>query len=356
VLARRAFDRILLIKVSAVGDVVHALPALAGLRTRFPSAQIDWLIRPDCADLVRCHPALSGVVPFPRRIAGGPWTKAARLLESLRSIRRARYDLVIDLQGQFRSAVYALASRAPVRVGFAGPREGAWLAYTHRVPVPSLDHHAVDRYLWFGDLLGFAEAEPDFTIRLPAEATAAAESLLARHDIAGRPFAILMPGTVWETKQWSIDGFAAVGRHLAQRGLRVVLAGAAQDCDRAAAVAALCAGATDICAQTTLGELGALIRRATICVTNDSGPMHMAVALGTPVVSAFGPTNPVRTGPYRQPQSVVRTGVACSPCYIRALRDCPHDHRCMTTLSPAMMIERVERALIRFRPADGSAA
>src|SRR5258707_6861240 len=175
--ARRAFDRILLIKLSAVGDVVHALPVLAGLRARFPTSQIDWLIRPDCADLVRCHPALSNVVAFPRRIPGAPWDKATTLVRSLRSVGRSRYDLVIDLQGQLRSALYALASRAKVRIGFASAREGARLAYTHRVPVPSLEHHAVDRYLWFGDLLGFDPRNPEFTIRLPPAATAAAEEL-----------------------------------------------------------------------------------------------------------------------------------------------------------------------------------
>src|SRR5262249_32928350 len=163
--------------------------------------------------------------------------------------------------------------------------------------------------------------------------------------LAGQKLAILVPGTVWETKHWSVDGFAAAGRHLAGRGLRVIVAGSPRDRGRAAAVAAACPGAIDLCGETSLGQLAALIERATICVTNDSGPMPLAVALGTPVASAFGPTNPVRTGPYRQPRSVVRTGVPCSPCYLRRLRQCPHDHRCMTTLSTAMMTERIDASL-----------
>ncbi len=287
------------------------------------------MIKPDCADIVRCHPALSSVVPFPRRPAGRPSSKAAQLIGSLRSVGRARYDLVIDLHGQFRSALYALASRAPVRIGFAGSREGAWLAYTHRVPVPSLEHHAADRYLWFGDLLGFADGDPDFSVWVPPEATEAA-------------------------KHWSVDGFAAVGRHLAKRGLRTVLTGTAQDRARAAAIAALCDGAINLAGETSLGLAAALIQRATICVTNDSGPMHLAVALGRPVVAAFGPTNPVRTGPYRRPEAVVRVAVPCSPCYIRTVRRCPHQHRCIRALTPAMMIDRIDRALAQ--PAGGPAA
>jgi ADP-heptose:LPS heptosyltransferase len=101
----------------------------------------------------------------------------------------------------------------------------------------------------------------------------------------------------------------------------------------------------DLCGRTRLAELAALMRHAALCVTNDSGPMHLAVALGIPVVSAFGPTSPVRTGPYRRPEAVVRVDVPCSPCYIRALRRCPHQHRCMTELTPAMMLGRIDSVL-----------
>lgn len=344
-LRNRAFERILLIKLSALGDVVHTLPVLAGLRARYPAARIDWLVTPECADLVRCHPALSGVVPFPRRGFGRSWAATRGMAATFTRIRRARYDLVVDLQGQIRSAAFALASAAPVRVGFENAREGGWLAYSHRIPVPSMDHHAVDRYLWLGDVLGFEAATPDFGIHLPAAAAAEAEAALAHPDLTGRPLALLLPGTAWETKHWRVEGFAAIGRHLLDRGFGVALAGAGGDRKRCAAVASACPGAVDLGGRTGLAGLAALLRRASICVTNDSGPMHLAVALGIPVVSAFGPTSPLRTGPYRRPEAVVRVDVPCSPCYIRTLRRCPYEHRCMTSLTAAMMIERLEAVL-----------
>jgi lipopolysaccharide heptosyltransferase II len=284
------------------------------------------------------------VVPFPRR-AADLRSHGASLLDSFRAVRRGRYDLVVDLHGQLRSGLYALASGAPVRLGFAGWREGAWAAYTDRVAEPTRERHAIDRYLWFGERLGFRPGEPDLAIRLPPETEAAAEALLARHGLAGRDLAIIAPGTVWETKRWGAEGFAAAARHLAARGLGVLLAGAPADRPRAAAVAALAPAALDLTGETSVGLLAALIARARLCVTNDSGPMHIAVALGTPVVSVFGPTNPVRTGPYRHPESVVRTGIACSPCYIRTLRRCPNAHRCLAELPPAPVVAAIDRAL-----------
>src|SRR5207237_2975117 len=134
------------------------------------------------------------------------------LLGSLRSVGRSRYDLVIDLQGQFRSALYALSSRSPVRAGFARTREGAWLAYTHRVSVPSPEQHAVDRYLWFGDLLGFPRRDPDFTISVPPEAADAAEDLSRRHGLGGQRLALLVPGPGCETNRWTAADFARAGR------------------------------------------------------------------------------------------------------------------------------------------------
>jgi heptosyltransferase I len=234
------FSRILLIKPSALGDVVHTIPVLVKLRARYPRARIDWLITPENAEVVRCHPALSNVVLFSRRDfskRGRRWRALTAFFDLLKQIRRAKYDLIIDMHGQVRSAFFALISGAPVRIGFdrpikrtltvsaehdlknvpshgwRGARECSWLAYTHRIPIPTLDVHAIDRYLWVGELLGFDDDPPDLKIHLPREAILKVQRLLEEHDVSvDTPLVVLVPGTIWETKHWTIEGFAGVAR------------------------------------------------------------------------------------------------------------------------------------------------
>jgi heptosyltransferase I len=369
-LRSRPFNRILLIKPSAVGDVIHTLPVLVKLRARYPAARIDWLLAPHIAELVRHHPALSNAVAFDRQLFARfwqSWSAAAALWRLPAALRRNRYDLVIDLHGQFRSAVLALASGAPVRIGFdrprgpapsdrqlvpeayrhgwTGAREGAWLAYTHRIPIPRLDVHAVDRYLWLGPLLGLDDGPPDLSVPVPPLAEARVDALLGREAPVGEPLAVLVPGTLWETKHWHVEGFAEVARYLTRAGRRVVLAGSAGERGRCGEVAARCPGVLDLSGRTALSELAAVLRRAEVCVTNDSGSMHLAVALGRPVVSVFGPTDPVWIGPYGRTHAVVRAAVPCAPCYLRKLSHCPHAHRCMTEVTGGTVIERVEQVL-----------
>jgi lipopolysaccharide heptosyltransferase II len=184
---------------------------------------------------------------------------------------------------------------------------------------------------------------------VPLQAQAHVESLLARHGLSGKPLAVLAPGTTWETKHWHVDGFAEVARHLLENHWEIVLTGSESERARCQAVAARCPGARDLSGQTSLSELAALIRRASLCVTNDSGTMHLAVALDIPVVSVFGPTDPIWIGPYRRPDAVVRSDVPCSPCYLRKLSRCPYGHACMQGVTAAMVIERIERILAAGR-------
>lgn len=371
-LREKDFERILLLKPSALGDVVHTIPVLPKLRARYPRARIDWLITRENADLVREHPDLSGIRLFPRRDFarfGRNWNATLGPLRFLKDLRAADYDLVIDLHGQFRSALIALGTGASTRIGFdrpvkkprntdargpssivgihgwTGAREGAWIAYTHRIPIPVLDIHAVDRYLWVAPMLGLDDGPPDFRIYTPPDVTARVARLREAHGLGERPYALLVPGTIWETKHWHVEGFKEVAVALLQEGFEVALAGTPRDAERCRAIAAASPRIHDLCGQTAVADLVELVRGASICVTNDSGSMHLAAALNRPVVSVFGPTDPVRIGPYRRGHAVVRVDVPCSPCNLRQLRSCPHGHICIKQVTGAMVMDRVRTEL-----------
>ena len=373
-LRSRDFQRILLIKLSALGDVVHTFPVLNKLRRRYPTARIDWLTSPGVAELLAHNPAISNVIEFSRDEWAAPWRLtpvigAARLIATLRA---AQYDLVLDLQGQLRSAIFAFGAGAPVRIGFdrpraavwktlsrkipdeakkhawQGAREGSWLAYTHHIPLPTLDLHPVERYLGVTPMLGLDDGEPDFSFPIPPEASTRIDALLDYYDIAKSRLVAMAPGTNWETKQWRSDGFAEVARHLLQKGFAVALIGSDRERAVCEEVARLAPGTVDLAGETTLPELAALIRRATICLTNDSGPMHLAAALDRAVVSIFGPTDPVWAGPYRRDGAVLRVELPCSPCYLRQLSRCRYDHACMANVTGTAVIERVESILAKL--------
>ncbi len=363
-LKNRNFRKILLIKLSAVGDVVQTIPLFNALRRRYPAAQIDWLVKPALAELLQHNAAISNVIKFGN--ADGSLASYARLAGQLRT---DAYDLVLDLQGQLRTGLVVIATGAPVRLGFdrprasvwdasprrfpaearkhawQGAREGSWLAYTHRIPIPTLDIHAVDRYLSVGAMLGFPTREADFSFPIPQGAATRVEALLQERGLAGAPLAIIAPGTIWETKHWGTEKFAEVARHLLRKGFAVALIGSGRERAVCEDVARLAPGAIDIAGETSLTELAALIRRSTINVTNDSGPMHLAVALDRPVIGIFGPTDPVWIGPYGHPDNALRAGVACSPCLLRQLSRCHYGHVCMEDVSAATVIERIEHVL-----------
>jgi lipopolysaccharide heptosyltransferase II len=305
-----------------------------------------------------------------------PYASAARLIALLRS---AEYDLVIDLQGQLRSGVFAFTSGAPVRIGFdkpradvwkassrqypaetrkhawQGAREGSWLAYTDHIPVPNLDVHAVDRYLGLVPMLGLDDGAADFSFPIPQEASGRIDALLHYYNVGKAKLMVMAPGTIWDTKEWRRDGFAEVARYFLQKNFSVMLIGSDRERETCAEVAKLAPGAINLAGETTLSELAALIRVSTICVSNDSGPMHLAVALDRPVVSIFGPTSPLWAGPYHRPGAVLQAELPCSPCYLRLLSLCPNGHACMQDVSASAVIERIESTLAA-KPANAPGA
>lgn len=335
-LGQNAPSRILIVKPSAIGDVVHALPILNLLRKQWPGSHISWMVTPGCAGILEGHPQLDELILFDRKRLGRGW-RSGRILGELysfsRALREKQFDLVIDLQGLFRSGWFAWISGAGTRVGLSDAREAAPLFYTHVVPVRTKEQHAIDRYLSVVEALGCGRGPVEYVFPVKADDRAAVDRLIPQ----GTRYAVLHPGTNWPTKRWPVEKFAELVPMLRERfGLESVIAGAADLTATAQSI-----GGIDLTGRTTLLQLVALLERADLVVSNDSGPMHIAAALGRPLVAPFGPTNPVRTGPYGRMRGVVRLDIPCSPCYSRR---CSHQS-CLQKLDSTMVMDAVMRQL-----------
>lgn len=348
-LQRREFSRILIVKPSSLGDVIHALPVLHGLRARYPNAVIDWLIGAPFGPILDGQTGLRDVLIFERGRYGRMLrdaTAGRHFLGFLAELRRRHYDLVIDLQGLFRTGFLTWATGAPVRLGFGSARELAWLFYNRRIDTPDPDEHAVDRYWRVAVMLGFADEPIRFDLSVADGARDAVAALLREHGVRDeQPFLAVVPGARWETKRWPAESFAQLIAGLAPRVPCVLLgsSGEAALCDSIASFSR--ARPVNLAGRTGILEMCALIDRAAVTVCHDSAALHVAVALGRPAVCLTGPTNPRRTGPYRRMEDVVRLELDCSPCYLRRISQCPYDHRCMRELAVETVAAAVQERL-----------
>jgi lipopolysaccharide heptosyltransferase I len=340
--------RLLLVKPSALGDVVHTLPVVATLKRRYPDLALDWLVEEEASAIVAGHPAVARVLVSGRRRWLRDVRHPGRLPGALREFRaffrelhKARYDVVLDLQGLLKSALYTLAAGAPIRVGFAEGREGAPRVLTHRVVAPAQPVHAVRRYLALAAALDASEPVWDFTIPIRAEDRTEAEAALAGLPA---PRVVLHPGARWPTKCWEPPAWRQLAASLAADGAGLVITGGPEDAPLAEAIAAVAPGrARSVAGRLPLKALAALLARVDLVVTVDSGPMHIAAAARAPIVALFGPTDPRRTGPFG-PATVLRRELTCSPCLKRqcAIRE---ERQCMRALSAAEVLAAARAAL-----------
>jgi heptosyltransferase-1 len=333
-------SRILIVKLSSFGDVLHALPTLEALREAFPAGHITWLVEEAYAPLLAGHPALDEVWPVPRVRPGRQVGRQEvfNLLGLLRRVRASHFDLVIDLQGLLKSAVWVALAKSSRKVGYDRTRELSYLALTERLSPYDPEAHAVWRYLNVARHLGAPPARPRFRLGLTPVLPEFLTSL-------GRPLAVLHPGARWPTKLWPAKSWAKLADWISRvKKLAVVITGSAGDRDLAEQITGqMREPAWNLAGRTTLAELAGIMQKARLAVTADTGPMHLAAALGTKVVALFGPTAPGRTGPFGAGHKVVRLELSCSPCF---KRHCP-DPRCLTGLSPDAVQAAVEKSLNR---------
>jgi heptosyltransferase-1 len=334
-------ERVCIIKPSAMGDILHALPILPALRARWPSAHLSWVVSRPFSELLEGHPDLDELIVFYRGRRGWDREKLLGMAGLLSRIRRSRFDLAIDLQGLLRSAMMVAATGAKVRVGMADAREGARWFYTHHVDAPRLGLHAVDRVLRVARAFGAGDSAAHFRLPIPEEARRWAARVVG--DVP-RPRVVLNVGARWATKRWPPAHFAAIGR-LAHRRYGAGLIAVGSAADRPLVDALIGELATtpvlDLCGRTRLSEFAALSQEVDLVVSNDTGPLHLAAAAGARVVGIYTCTSPELTGPCGETAIAVRTGVDCAASFRKSCRRLD----CMTELQPARVWSAVVRQL-----------
>ncbi len=329
-------SRILIVRLGALGDIVHAIPAAAAIRRAHPHAKIDWLVD------ARHLEILELVAVVDRKIAVNT-SSAASVVSVVRELRRARYDVAFDLQGLLKSAVLARLSGASRVVGFPAAllrERGARVFYTETGG--ENEPHVIHKNLSMLSAIGIRVPEVEFPLddRNPA-IVAEARSRLGL-PAEGR-FAIINPGAAWPNKRWPPVYFAEVARALSTRhGLRsLVLWGPGEE-RLAADVVEASAGSAAVSPKTTLADLVSLTRAAVLVISGDTGPMHIAAAAGTPLVGIFGPTDPQRNGPWSDADFTVSRYRSCA-CHYQ--RQCRIPGWCLLDISPREVMELVDRRL-----------
>ena len=301
-------SRIIIIRPSALGDVCRSVPVLASLRAAYPDATIDWLVQDAFADAIRHHPMLDRVVEFPRKNLGGS-SKRGNPFPSIAWMNRAlrpnpRYDLALDAQGLFRSALFSRWTGAKRRVGYRNAQESGHLFYTDAFRV-SREKHAVDRML---SLVQASGVEPVHDMRLYTDPAERAWS--DAQPWSQERYAVLAPTSRWPGKQWPADRFTELARRLLARGAdRVVLVGGPGEQDQIASLLGWASHdprAVNLVGETSIARLMAVIERAALVVANDSAALHMAVGFDRPLVGLFGPTRIGLVGPYRRRRDVIQ--------------------------------------------------
>ncbi len=344
-------QRIAIIKPSALGDVVHCLPLLSCLRARFPNAHLAWIVNRGYAPLLEGHPHLDAIVPFDRgAFKAGTWHGVRSMGAFLKQIRDHRYDLVLDMQGLLRSGVMCWATGARRRVGLTTAREGARFAYTDTLSVPNVANmHAVDRYGLAASALG-CEWTGKFVVPVSESARQAAAGRLVN---LARPWLFFGVGSRWVTKRWPPAHFAELAAR-AQKlsGGTALFIGGPEDSPLAQETIRSIAGpAVDLTGQTSLAELPALLERADVMIANDTGPLHLAVALGRPVVAPYTCTRVRLTGPYGAYNQAIESKVWCAGSCIK---ECSR-MECMAELTPDRVWPVLRRHLEQWQSRSRSA-
>jgi len=313
----------LIIKPSALGDIVHSLPFLSVVKKRFPNARIDWVVAHGLHKFLEGHPMIDRLWVIKK----DQWKKINNLNHTLKEInelrnglKAAHYDVSIDLSGLLRSGIITYFSKAKIRLGFKESDEGSPFFYTHKIH-GNMNIHAIDRYQQIAKFMGCSTDRIEYPFA-PYDPNPAILNQLPQD------FIVMAPSAGKPANRWPAQKFGELASKLALP--TIVIASAAEAGIAEQVVACSNGKAISVAGRTGLKDLIALIGKAAFFVCNDTGPMHIAAALNVPVFAVFGPANPVRTGPYGNIHTIIQKKMDCAPCY--AKHPCSH-FSCMKDLS-----------------------
>lgn len=332
--------RILIVRLSAIGDVVRVLPALHALRRSFPNAQIDWVVERKAADIVDGHPALDRTLVFER--SGSALWSSMQFLKLCAQIKQGHYDIVMDFHGILKSGLLSFASRAPERFGFAAPRgqELSWLAANRRSHLPTRVMNRVEENLFLVDALAPHEQLADCQIFVPEDIQDEVDAYFERTFDGGKRVVAIHVPIDRKEKQWPAEHFGALADLLLADGrFEVLLTWGPGQFDQVEAALRHCKRNPVVAPETgCLKHYAWIAHRADLYFGGDTGPMHIASAMGTPVVAVFGGTDPARHAPYRRP---------CEVLYIPPSPEMKDPVDCLSSIRPKTAFEACIRVLSR---------
>jgi len=336
--ASGGINRILVRGVNWVGDTVLSYPTVQQLKAFFPKSHLAVLVPSYLVDLWKTCPSVDEIIPFQKKAGIGSIWEDLNLSQSL---KERNFDLAVILPRSFRSAFHIYLARIPIRMGYRDEWRSLFLTHGIRRTKEALRGHRVHYYRKIIEPLGKIENFPSPQIFLREEDRKWADRALKNLEIPnGKPLIGMNPGATYgSAKCWPMDRFGELGKRLAEKWqAKVLLFGKEEERPLIYEILRhLGTGGIDLTGKTGLLQLAALLERCALLVTNDTGTMHIAAAVGTPVVALFGPTPPLMTGPWGEGHVVVSKGASCSPCWKRI---CPTDHRCMKGIT----VEEVEEA------------
>lgn len=340
------YSNILIVKLSAIGDVIHALPVAPALKKCFPQARITWIVEKTAYELLENNPYIDELILFEKanfKTAGGILKNAPKFVNNLREYH---FDLAIDLQGLFKSSIIAFLSGANNRFVYENSREGSHLL-SRRIVGPHACGHVVERYLDVVRALGCATCDPLFPIVITEKEEVQARNIMTRSGLPeGIRYVVLALGANWPNKIWSPEYFAELCDYMQENALAVpVIVGGSGDRllqDRlfaAVKVPPIC-----LVGKTTLKQLAFIIKKAQAFIGGDTGPMHLAASLATPTIALMGPTDAIRNGPYGQGHKALIAARECAGCW---RRKCPDGKDCLASIGVNTVYQALQEIMRR---------